>query len=96
MPGQTRVPYYKPMMIINDDSKVINKLKASLTDNARVVIYDCRMFIVQATGTYTLKSSLYIYYFSHTFVCVEDKVKSIPKKFFLLYLLLSLGSFDKK
>ncbi len=37
-------------MIVNDDSRVINKLEASLTDNARVVIYDRHMFIVQATG----------------------------------------------
>jgi hypothetical protein len=37
------------MMIINDDSRVINKLEASPTDNARVVIYNHHMFIVQAT-----------------------------------------------
>jgi hypothetical protein len=37
-------------MIINDDSRVVNKLQTSLTDDARVVIYDCHMFIVQATG----------------------------------------------
>ncbi len=42
--------YYKPMKIINDDSRIINKLEASLTDYARVVIYDYHMFIVQATG----------------------------------------------
>ncbi len=42
--------YYKPMAIVNDDARVINKLEASLTDNARVVIYDCHMFIVQATS----------------------------------------------
>ncbi len=42
--------YYKPMTIVNDDSRVFNKLEASLTDNARVIIYDLRMFIVQATG----------------------------------------------
>ncbi len=42
--------YYKPMTIINDDSRVVNKLEASLTDDARVVIYDHHMFIVQATG----------------------------------------------
>ena len=41
--------YYKPMTIINDDSRVVNKLEASLTDDARVIIYDCQMFIVQAT-----------------------------------------------
>ncbi len=38
------------MTIVNDDSRVINKLKTSLTDDARVVIYDRHMFIVQATG----------------------------------------------
>jgi hypothetical protein len=41
--------YYKPMTIVNDDSRVINKLEASLTDDARVVIYNCHMFIVRAT-----------------------------------------------
>ncbi len=38
------------MMIINDDSRVINKFEASLTDDARVIIYDHHMFTVQATG----------------------------------------------
>jgi hypothetical protein len=38
------------MMIVNDDSRVINNLEASLTDDARVVIYDRYKFIVQATG----------------------------------------------
>jgi hypothetical protein len=42
--------YYKPMTIVNDDSRVISKLEASLTDGTRVVIYNCHMFIVQATG----------------------------------------------
>ncbi len=42
--------YYKPMTIVNNDSRVVNKLDTSLTDKARVVIYDCHMFIVQATG----------------------------------------------
>ncbi len=37
------------MTIVNDDSRVVNKLEASLTDDARVVIYDHHMFIVQAT-----------------------------------------------
>jgi hypothetical protein len=39
--------YFKPMTIVNDDSWVINKLEASLTDDTRVVIYDRHMFIVQ-------------------------------------------------
>jgi hypothetical protein len=41
--------YYKPMMSINDNSRVVNKLVTSLTDNTRVVIYDRHIFIVQAT-----------------------------------------------
>ncbi len=42
--------YYKPMTILNDDARIVNKPDASLTDNARVIIYDRHMFIVQATG----------------------------------------------
>jgi hypothetical protein len=42
--------YCKHIMIVNYDSSVVNKFGASLTDNARVVIYDHHMFIVQATG----------------------------------------------
>jgi hypothetical protein len=42
--------YYKPMTIVNDDSRVVNKLEASLTDDARVIIYNHHIFIVQATG----------------------------------------------
>ncbi len=41
--------YYKPITIVNDDSSVINKLETSLTDYARVAIYDCHLFIVQAS-----------------------------------------------
>ncbi len=42
--------YYKPVTIVNDDSRVVNKLEASFTDDSRVVIYDCHMFIAQASG----------------------------------------------
>jgi hypothetical protein len=31
--------YYKSMTIVNDNSRITNKLEASLTDDARVVIY---------------------------------------------------------
>jgi hypothetical protein len=41
--------YYKPMTSATDDSRVINKLETSLIDDARFIIYDCHMFIVQAT-----------------------------------------------
>ncbi len=36
------------MTIVNDDSRVVNKLEASLTDDARGIIYDHDMFIVQS------------------------------------------------
>jgi hypothetical protein len=38
--------YYKPMTIVNDNSRVVNKLETSLTDDARAVIYDRHMSIV--------------------------------------------------
>jgi hypothetical protein len=37
-------------MIINYGSSIINKFSASLTDDARVIINDHHMFLVQATG----------------------------------------------
>ncbi len=33
-----------------DDSRVMVQIAASLTDNSRGIIYNCNMFIVQATG----------------------------------------------
>ncbi len=45
--------YCKPIMIVNDDSRVVNKLEASLTDDPRVIIDNGHMFIVQATGPAT-------------------------------------------
>ncbi len=41
--------YYKPMTIVHDDSMVVTKIETSLTHDARVVIYDRHMFIVQPT-----------------------------------------------
>ncbi len=43
------------MTIINYASSGINKLKASLNDDGRVVIYDRHMFIVQATNHLKVK-----------------------------------------
>ncbi len=42
--------YYKYMTIVNYASSIVNNLEALLTDNARVVIYNHHVFIVQATG----------------------------------------------
>ncbi len=41
--------YYKPITIVNDNSSIANKLETSLIDDARVIIYDHQMFVVQAT-----------------------------------------------
>ena len=38
------------MMIVNYTSSIINKLEALLTDDARVIIYNRHVFIVQATA----------------------------------------------
>ncbi len=42
--------HYKRTMILNEDSRVVNKLETSFNDEARVIIYDRHMFIVQSTG----------------------------------------------
>ncbi len=41
--------YYKHVTIVNDASSGVKKLKASLNDAARGVIYDRHVFIIQAT-----------------------------------------------
>ncbi len=41
--------YYKHVTIVNEAYRGVNKLKASLNDAARGVIYDRHMFIVQVT-----------------------------------------------
>jgi hypothetical protein len=41
---------YKHITIVNYDSSIVYKFGASFTDDARGIIYDRHMFIVQATG----------------------------------------------
>ncbi len=53
------------MTIINDDSRVVNKLEASLTDDTRVVIYDRHMFIVQATRGHLIAERASLFRFNH-------------------------------
>jgi hypothetical protein len=62
--------YYKLMAIVNDDSRVVKKLEASLIDNARVVIYDHHMFIVKATNVVSVKPALAL---SHACVPTSQK-----------------------
>ena len=44
--------YYKDITIVNDDSTIVNKFGASLTDAYRVIIYNQHVFIVKASGPY--------------------------------------------
>ncbi len=41
--------YYKHMTIQNDDSSIVSEQSFKLIDDARGVIYDRSMFIIQAT-----------------------------------------------
>jgi hypothetical protein len=50
--------FYKHIMILNYESSIVNRFGASLTDDARVVIYDCHIFIVHATGSVIVEFSL--------------------------------------
>jgi hypothetical protein len=56
------------MTTVNDDSRVINKLESSLNDDARVVIYDRHMIIVQATGGQSPNPYLNVAHFFNTSV----------------------------
>ncbi len=51
--------YYKHTAIVNYTSNVVNKLEALLTDDDRVVIYDCHVFMVQATVVKITKITFY-------------------------------------
>ncbi len=58
---KTSGQYYKLMTVVNDDSRVVTKLETSLTDYARVFIYNRHMFIIQATDNFK-KASFVIFY----------------------------------
>jgi len=45
-------------MTVNDDSSIANKFETSLTDGARVIIYNVHMFIVHASGVNVMKHFL--------------------------------------
>ncbi len=51
--GNSKSINYKNIMIVNDTSRVVRmmpQLGTSLTDYSRSIIYNCNMFIIQATG----------------------------------------------
>jgi hypothetical protein len=46
--------YYKHRTIVNDDSSIVSEQSFLLIDDARGVIYDRHMFIIQATGLFLI------------------------------------------
>jgi hypothetical protein len=50
------------MTIINDDSRVINKLETPLTDGTRVIIYEHHMFVVPATAVFITEKNIFLNY----------------------------------
>ncbi len=48
LPAKDCVLCFNYMTIVNDDSSIISKWSSKLIDDARVIIYDRNMFIVQA------------------------------------------------
>jgi hypothetical protein len=42
--------YYKHITIVNDNTSIVNKFEASLTDDTRLIIYNRHKFIVKPTG----------------------------------------------
>jgi hypothetical protein len=74
------------MMIINDDSRVINKLEASLTDDARVIIYNCHMLIAQATGprqSWSIK--LHLFYFNVALLKTKNQISIYVQTYFMVF-----------
>ena len=65
------------MTIVNDDSRVITKLETSLTDDARVIIYDRHMFIVQAAA-WVLSMFCNFYLEKNNSTATEDREKISP------------------
>ncbi len=47
--------------MVNYASSIANKLEALLTDDARVVIYDHHVFIVQATDSRNLSDEIFVF-----------------------------------
>jgi hypothetical protein len=63
------------MTIVNEDSRVVTKLGTSLTDDARVIIYDCHMFTVKATGVTDEKiAEQFLNYFVTSFPVAQPEV----------------------
>ncbi len=46
--------YYKHLKIVNDNSSIVGKWNFKLIDDARAIIYDCNILIIQATDHYPI------------------------------------------
>ncbi len=75
--------YYKLMMIVSDDCRVINKLEASLTDDNRY------MFIVQTTGNGQFARILHLTNSHKSQSGLSKALKKLICKYIKLVLVLS-------
>ncbi len=76
------------MIVVNDDSSIINKWSFKLIDDARVVIYDRNMFIIQATAI-ALKFSNQIKWrhsklFKHCTTCKETSINAFKHRYLII------------
>jgi hypothetical protein len=55
--------------IVIDNTRVMHQIVASLTDDSRGIIYDCNMFIVQATGYVSRYETLLLVRPNGIFLC---------------------------
>jgi hypothetical protein len=69
------------MKIVNDNSRVVNKLEASITDDDKVIIYDRHMFIVQATGVDILSQPSSLYVYPKSLWKIPNTDETVPKLF---------------
>ncbi len=51
----------KHMTIINDESSIVSKWSSKLIDDARVIIYDCYMVIIQVTDEHVYRYHRYLW-----------------------------------
>ncbi len=80
--------HYKHVTIVNDDTSVISEWSPKLIDDARVVIYDRNMFIIQVTGHQGHSSQRAKGYFFIEGIFKIANYILYMKPFFLIYLIL--------
>jgi len=61
--------YYKPITVVNDNSSVVNKHETSLTDDARVIIYD---HLISCVKDYDISTHFGLYCLQANYYLLQD------------------------